>query len=113
MKYLMKRVVQWNRDLIVYLFLAEGESVDIFEILHQGIHQLNVISTPGKLSKITANSMFVMSLFLTHLSVTGHVAVDESVIVDLNKAVKGKTLWYDKPEISVHWFDRSIKKFSR
>ena len=91
LKYLLQRAVQWKRQPIVYLFLTRNR-VDLSEILHPYMYELHVISTVWTQTKVIAISDLVSCPFLTHLSITGHVALDESVMSVMDKAVRERKL---------------------
>ena len=88
LKGLLERVEQWERPPIVYLFLLTGKCVDLSGILHQGMHELHVNGTSRAQTKVIASSDLISCPFLTHLSITGHVALDESVMLAIGKAVR-------------------------
>ena len=91
LKYLLQRAAQWKRQPAVYLFLT-GNRIDLSEILHPDMYELHVISTVWTQTKVVAISDLVSCPFLTHLSITGHVALDESVISAMDKAVRERKL---------------------
>ena len=89
---LLFKAAQCDRQPVVYLFLNEGKTVDLSEILHEEIRQLHVIGTgPVKMNEVIATREFVPSTFLAHLSITGRIIIRKNVMVAISKAVrKGK-----------------------
>ena len=89
-KCVLQKAAQWERKLAVHLFLTDCEkkSINLSDILHQATHEFHVIGTFGAQSKVIASSDLVSCPFLTHLSITGHVGLDESVMLGLGKAAR-------------------------
>ena len=91
LKCLLERAAKWEMQPIVHVFLNEEKSIDLSKILHPDMYGLNVIGTCRTPTKVTANNDFVSCPLLTCLSVTGYVELDESVILQIGKAIrKGK-----------------------
>ena len=89
-KCVLERAARWERKPAVHLFLTgdKKKSIDLSNILHQGMHELHVIGTTRTQGKVTASSDLVSCPSLTQLSVTGNVALDESGTLVLGKAVR-------------------------
>ena len=87
MTNLLQKAVQWNRHPVVYLFLTEGKTVDLSDILHQEMHQLHVIGIAQPV-RIIAEDELVSATFLTHLSIIGHIIVCHYVIFAIDKALR-------------------------
>ena len=87
-KCLLERAALWERHPIVCLLLMEGQMVDISEVLHQEMRELYVIGTSRAQTKVIASSDLVPCPFLTHLSITGDVVLDESVTLAIGKVAR-------------------------
>ena len=84
---LLEKAVKLGIKPLVYLFLTEGKTVDLSEILHQEMHQLHIVGlTPGQI--IGAVQKPVSAAFLTHLSIIGRILILNNVMVAINTAVR-------------------------
>ena len=83
-KCLLKRAARWERHPIVHLFPIR-QAVDISEILHKEMRELYVIGTQ---TKVIASSDRVPCPFLTHISITGYVALYGNVMLDICKVAR-------------------------
>ena len=87
MIYLLQKAAQWDRQLALYLFLTDRISVDISKFLHHQMHQLHVVGIgPVRTKVFAAGELF--STPLSHLSIIGRVALDESVMLVTAKAFR-------------------------
>ena len=91
-KCVLQRAARWDRPPVVYLFLTEGNSVDISEILHLGMHELHVNGTTKAQTKVVASNDLRPCPFLTQLCVKQHIAKDESVMRVISEAFKDKKI---------------------
>ena len=80
-KCVLERAALWERHPIVYMFPIR-QAVDISEILHQEMRKLYVIGTQ---TKVIASSDRVPCPFLTHISITGDVALYGNVMLAICK----------------------------
>ena len=87
LRSLLQKAVQWDRQPHVYLFLTEGKTVDLSEILSQKMHQLHMVGIGPVRTKVIAAPGLASATFLTHLSITGRITVRKNVIVAINKAI--------------------------
>ena len=85
---LLKKAVHWDRHPVVYLFLTQGESVDLSQILHQEMHQLHLVGIAPARTKVIASGELASATFLTHLSMIGGIIIRKNVMVVINNAVK-------------------------
>ena len=88
---LLQTAAKWDRQPIVYLFLTGRMAImniDISEILHREMHQLHVVGIAPVRMKVIAEGELVSANFLTHLSITGHIKLDNSVMVAISKAAR-------------------------
>ena len=89
---LLQKAVLCDTHPVVYLFLTEGKTVDLSQILHQEMNQLHVVGIVPARTEIIAAEELVSASFLTHLSITGHIIIDKNVMAAISKAVREEKL---------------------
>ena len=77
---------------MVYMYLTEGKTVDVSEILHKDMYQLHVVGIAPVKTNICATEEIVPATFLTHLSITGRFTVHKNLIVAISKAMREEKL---------------------
>ena len=87
-KCLVERAGRWKRHPVVYLFPAGGATIDLLQFLYVKMHKLHITSMSSDITLVAANSEFASCPSLTHLSLNGHVSVDQSAMLAISKAVR-------------------------
>ena len=73
LEYLCEIAAQSNRQLVVCLFVGEGQTIDLSDALYHCIKELHIISTGQTGTGTIVAKNLSSSSFLTQLSVIGHV----------------------------------------
>ena len=84
---LCEAVIQSKRQLVIYLYVNERQTIDLALALHQGIEKL-VIGATHAGTKVTCTGDFVPGPFLRELSIIGQGEICNHVMTAISKAVK-------------------------
>ena len=87
LKDLCEIAVQSNRQLVVYLYVNEGQTVDLSDALRQGVEKL-VIGAAQAGTKVTYTRDFIHCPFLTELSIIGQGQLYNHLMRAISRAVR-------------------------